>query len=197
MNKKDLEKYISDDLTTRDIANKCGCSQSTVKYWLEKYGLKTQHKQYNKGGYRKEIRDRVGKTGIAFNCKYCGETDPEKFMILTKDRVSYSRCKKCHNIYTIERFRKNKEKAVEYKGGKCQKCGYDKCMDALDFHHIDPSLKDPHFDRFKARNFEKTKRELDKCMLLCSNCHREVHSVIRESCLKDTGIISGGIAEMV
>lgn len=58
-------------------------------------------------------------------------------------------------------------------------CGYDRCPRALDFHHRDPQEKD--FEIAKARDYslkkdgEKLKRELDKCDLLCSNCHRELH----------------------
>ena len=71
--------------------------------------------------------------------------------------------------------------AKEYKGGKCTLCGYNKYLGALDFHHLDPSKKDfgISVDGF-TRSWEKIKRELDKCILICANCHREVHAGISQ-----------------
>lgn len=87
-------------------------------------------------------------------------------------------CKKCHNKNTKERGKRNKQKYVDYKGGKCERCGYNRCLNALDFHHINPKEKDPTFENFRYWGIEKAKEELDKCMLLCSNCHREKHDDI-------------------
>jgi predicted HNH restriction endonuclease len=65
---------------------------------------------------------------------------------------------------------------VEYKGGSCVKCGYKKCIGALEFHHIDPSKKDFTLSHLKSSKFDdKIKNELDKCILVCANCHREIH----------------------
>lgn len=69
---------------------------------------------------------------------------------------------------------KTKLKAVEYKGGKCIVCGYNKSIRALQFHHLDPSQKNFGISG-TTKSFEKLKPELDKCVLLCSNCHAEVH----------------------
>jgi len=71
--------------------------------------------------------------------------------------------------------RRIKEKAVSYKGGQCQKCGYDKCVAALSFHHRDPKEKEFRLSSGRTKNWEKVKKELDKCDLLCANCHMEVH----------------------
>jgi hypothetical protein len=71
-------------------------------------------------------------------------------------------------------MRENKRKAVEYKGGQCQRCGYSRCMAALEFHHISGG-KDFNPARLKSRHFDKIKPELDKCILVCGNCHREIH----------------------
>lgn len=77
-------------------------------------------------------------------------------------------------IRTRERFQKAKEKAVEYKGGACKLCGYKRCIASLDFHHRDPSTKKFGISQSKGRSWDKIKEELDKCDLLCANCHREV-----------------------
>lgn len=65
-------------------------------------------------------------------------------------------------------------KIKEAKGGKCIKCGYDRCLKALEFHHIDPSQKDFTIsnDHFKLLDAVE---ESKKCILICSNCHKELH----------------------
>lgn len=73
-----------------------------------------------------------------------------------------------------------KKWALEYKGYKCQCCGYDKCIEALEFHHINPEEKDFSIsDRDIKLSWEQIKEELDKCVLVCSNCHREIHANVR------------------
>ena len=62
-------------------------------------------------------------------------------------------------------------------GGKCQECGYNKNIAVLEFHHINPDEKDFSIsDRNIKLDWEKIKKELDKCVLVCSNCHREIHA---------------------
>lgn len=88
---------------------------------------------------------------------------------LTKERKIYLRWQ------TSERRRKIKQKAIDYKGGACNKCGYRKSIRSLVFHHINPEEKDFSISNPNIRNWEKIKLELDKCELLCSNCHGEIH----------------------
>ena len=80
-----------------------------------------------------------------------------------------------------KRRKKVKELAVEYKGGKCQLCNYSKCIDALEFHHIDSSKKEFGIgDKGYTRSWDKVRNELDKCIILCANCHREIASGITQ-----------------
>lgn len=73
-----------------------------------------------------------------------------------------------------------KKWGLDYKGNKCQCCGYDKCEAALEFHHLDPAQKDFNIsDRDIKLNWDEIKNELDKCILVCSNCHKEIHNGIR------------------
>lgn len=89
-------------------------------------------------------------------------------------------CKDCE-YYACRKYLANlKLKAIKAGGGECQICGYDKCWRALHFHHVDPSKKE--FAIFegrpghkKVRSWEKLKIEIAKCILLCSNCHTELH----------------------
>lgn len=77
----------------------------------------------------------------------------------------------------IMRWRRIKVKAIEYKGGACTSCGYDKHPAALQFHHVDPSQKDAKWNQVRTRSWDKITHELDKCILLCANCHFILHAV--------------------
>lgn len=93
-----------------------------------------------------------------------------------KDSRTYSDRAEYLKKAVSERRKKLRAKSVEYGGGKCQLCGYKKCGRALSFHHIDPAQKDFGLSaRGLTRSWEKIQKELDKCVLLCSNCHMEVH----------------------
>lgn len=80
-------------------------------------------------------------------------------------------------VEAVQRRRdKLKLMAVDYKGGKCIKCGYNKCVNALEFHHLDDKTKDFAIgSKGYTRSWEAIKEELDKCVLLCANCYREEH----------------------
>lgn len=88
-------------------------------------------------------------------------------------------CKSCTNLQCVERQNACKLKAVEYKGGCCEHCGYKKYLGALEFHHTDPTKKDFGIASASTRSFQNVKAELDKCLLLCANCHREEHARLK------------------
>jgi hypothetical protein len=106
------------------------------------------------------------------NCEHCGH-----FLSLSQFTKTNKKCNFC--IAKIARIKKYNFKAdcITYKGGKCQKCGYNKCPDALEFHHLDPNEKDFEISSVRKYDFSLVQNELDKCLLLCSNCHREEHSL--------------------
>ena len=80
-----------------------------------------------------------------------------------------------------KRRRKLREMAREYKGNKCAICGYNKCARALSFHHIDPKKKSFGVAaKGLTRSWESVKKEIDKCILICANCHMEVHEGITQ-----------------
>ena len=76
--------------------------------------------------------------------------------------------------------KRTKKKIIESMGGCCQICEYNKCAAALELHHIDPNKKEFSFGgiRSSPKKLETLKEELRKCILLCSNCHKEVHAGI-------------------
>ena len=113
-----------------------------------------------------------GRVKKPFLCETCGETTPSKFTGKMK-----STCKKCHSRDIGNRLISSREKAIDYKGGKCEFCGYNKYRGALEFHHKDPTQKDPR--GLKAYKLTRLFAEVDKCLLLCANCHREEHARLR------------------
>jgi len=120
-------------------------------------------------------------------CKYCNiNKEDTEFRIKNKNKqlkngnVVDFRSNQCYECEKIESNNRNKalklnlkQKLVNYKGGKCERCGYNECLDALDFHHKDPFKKE--FAISSSYNFEKSIIEVDKCSLLCKNCHTKLH----------------------
>jgi hypothetical protein len=111
----------------------------------------------------------------AKRCAKCNLEKPVSDFFISKSKISYY-CRECHQIVVLERIRNNKLYAVKYLGGKCIRCGYNSCVDALDFHHREPSKKEGKMTRVLRRSFKNIKKELDKCDLVCCRCHREIHS---------------------
>lgn len=83
------------------------------------------------------------------------------------------------NCYENQKLRglKRKFEYILKRGGKCECCGYNKNIAALDFHHTNPDQKEFQVDMrtFSNHSLEKLEKELEKCELLCANCHRERH----------------------
>ena len=83
--------------------------------------------------------------------------------------------------YLIQAVAKRRKKvrsmAIEHLGGKCAKCGYSKYPEVLEFHHKHPSEKDFSISKSgHCRSWQRVKTEIEKCNLLCANCHRELHA---------------------
>jgi hypothetical protein len=86
----------------------------------------------------------------------------------------------CNTCRTTRSRQNKKRRAVEYMGGKCIVCNYDKCIAALHFHHIEPHDKEFGFSSNMTKPFEVLQIELNKCIIVCSNCHSEVHAGLIE-----------------
>lgn len=127
---------------------------------------------------------------IMKNCLRHGMTE---HVLSTEGRY---RCRKCRVLYDYKKRQNLKIKLVEYKGGECEICGYNKCYRALDFHHIDPSTKLFNINANNlSRNIKELYREADKCQLLCSNCHRELH--YNEELIKETNYRNYNFAKKI
>lgn len=114
-------------------------------------------------------------------CKKCGLTKPiSEFYARPEKKVLtfHNICRDCFNQSAQDGVKRNRQLCLNYKGGRCVICGYNRCAHSLAFHHLDPSKKDaPLFNILTHRTFgDKVKSELDKCILVCANCHGEIHA---------------------
>ena len=115
--------------------------------------------------------------GLTYDCKKCRN-------IRSRNEYHLSDRKPQINNYAVKRRREAKIKAVEYKGNKCQDCGIEHIANyntsIFQFHHRDPNEKDFAVSQINMRSFDNFKQELDKCDLLCANCHHILHWSLKE-----------------
>ncbi|MEN9558487.1 MAG: hypothetical protein RL141_856 [Candidatus Parcubacteria bacterium] len=98
-----------------------------------------------------------------------------------KDKRTYADRADYLKKAVAKRRKRLRELAIAHKGGACALCGYNKCSQALEFHHLDPSKKDFSVSADgSTRSWERIKNEIAKCALICANCHREVHAGITQ-----------------
>lgn len=126
-------------------------------------------------------RAKNSKTGCLKTCSRCHNPQPTSQFYPRRKRVGIGNlspwCRKCYRDDAATRQRAFKERCIQYKGGACLKCGYNRYSGAMDFHHRDPTKKDFGLSRRRSCTWtEEIQRELDKCDLLCANCHRETHA---------------------
>ena len=162
MTKIDLQLFKElalQKVSAKEMSKQLNCSESYVQYLKKKYNLKVRD-------FPKEVK-----------CCICGETDITKFY----NHKQKTRCKKCTIARMKQRTQNFKTKLLKlYGDDKCQICKYDKCYQALEFHHLNP--KEKEFDiaqmlrKSSILNEDIIKEELKKCILVCSNCHREIHA---------------------
>jgi len=142
-----------------------------MRRWLERYGLATARAQ--------RLQSRVEARGSSSDTRYQELPCPQHGMttfILRSDGGG-RRCLKCRSDAVSRRRRRVKQILVEDAGGACVLCGYEKCVAALEFHHVDPAGKAFSIGMHGlTRSLEKARREAKKCVLLCSNCHAEVEA---------------------
>lgn len=112
-------------------------------------------------------------------CTKCLEKKDDSEFYNKPHGKHHTYCKTCNTKDVLARQRRFKRLAVEYKGGECERCGYHKTIAALEFHHKDRTQKEFQISKFRLANWDKNRekiiRELDKCELVCANCHREEH----------------------
>ena len=110
-------------------------------------------------------------------CNQCNIIKDLDNFYTKKNKKPTSYCKDCCKNRSKEQVYNFKYLCLEHlKTHSCMNCGYDRNQAALDFHHLDPNEKDFLIKGNHIKLDDKTKQELDKCIVLCANCHREIHN---------------------
>lgn len=164
---EELNTLVDAGMSTAEIAEVVARSKATVRHWLREYGLKTKRSEERDVALEMQIQ--VGDV-LMRKCTRHGLTE------FKRRSAGGHRCLKCRSEAVTKRRRKVKRTLVDEAGGACQICGYDRCIAALEFHHLEPSEKRFALSHRSARSFASSRAEADKCMLLCANCHSGVEA---------------------
>jgi transposase len=168
-----LEALIDTGMSIAQIARAVDRGKPTVRYWLRQHGLKTRPQEQRFGEASTRVAKAAGRAVVMRECRRHGLTE---FWL---EGRGYYRCKRCRMERVVRRRRRMKEILVAEAGGCCSLCGYDRCVAALHFHHVDPSAKLFHLSmQGVTRSLARARAEMRKCVLLCANCHAEVESGI-------------------
>lgn len=170
-----LRELVLRRLTVRQIAAELDRSPTTVRHWLREHGLKTlptHHREVVRGAKER------GDHEVILECAVHG-------VVRHVRRDTGYRCALCRSADVTARRRRVKRILLNEAGGACVLCGYDRCVAALHFHHLDPEAK--RFGvgaRGVARSLAAARAEARKCVVLCANCHAEVESGLAELALE-------------
>jgi predicted transcriptional regulator len=164
---QELEELIEHGLTLQRIAKELNVSEWTVRYWIERYKL-PRPAEIRREHILGALRTRSAK-------RYCPHHGTAELFV---DRLGHrAQCKQCRSEAVARRRRKVKRILVDEAGGKCARCGYDRCQAALQFHHLDPASKSFGIaGKGFTRSIDELRAEASKCILLCANCHAEVEA---------------------
>lgn len=169
LSRQTLELLVEEGASIAEIAEALDRGKATVRYWLGKYGLRTQCPRRGPQRPGAQLARDEGLDQAILHCPQHGATKH-----VVDKRGSY-RCRRCRAEAVVRRRRKVKILVAEA-GGRCSICGYDRHVAALEFHHLDPNEKEFTLARRGAHSIGKLRAEVSKCVLLCSNCHAEVEA---------------------
>ena len=165
-----LRTLVAGGASVTRIARELGASRHAVKRALEREGLRTDRARVLEAARRARI------AGVGRFERRCPRHGAVPF---ARDARGTYRCTRCSSDAVSRRRRDVKATLVREAGGRCQICGYDRCVGALAFHHLDPRNKSFGMAAGGlARSLSKSREEVAKCVLLCSNCHAEVEAGI-------------------
>jgi hypothetical protein len=168
----ELRPLVDAGLTLAEIALAVDRSQSSVRYWLRRHGLKTTGRRGPRPIVPREKVERAraeGRRTLDATCPHHGEA---VFVIEASGRA---RCRQCRMDRVAARRREVKRILAEEAGGKCVRCGYNRFLGALQFHHRDRKTKLFGLSQKGATiGIDKLREEARKCTLVCANCHAEL-----------------------
>lgn len=180
--KEAILKLRLDGKTYNEIKKILGCSKSVISFHCRKNDL-SNYNTFTKitDDIINQFQDYYDKCGSSIKTSKHFNVSKSTILkyIIVKPKKTDIEVKYQKSRSVIDWRRRKKQELVKYKGGKCSECGYDKCLSALEFHHLNPKEKDFTVSG-KSWGVEKLKKEVDKCILVCANCHIELHENIRK-----------------
>jgi Homeodomain-like domain len=172
LNREQLEPLVDSGATLAQIAEALDRSERTVRYWLAKYGLRTKARRGPNPMVSHEVVQKAIEEGRRTVAGVCSHHGPGVFVIEGSGR---SRCRRCRMERVSDRRRQVKAILIEEAGGRCIRCGYDRFIGALQFHHRDRKKKSFAISRKgHTIGIDRLREEARKCDLLCANCHAEI-----------------------
>jgi 5-methylcytosine-specific restriction endonuclease McrA len=166
---KNLIYLLDKNYNCPQIATELACSETKVKYWLKRFNLQTNNQK----------RLTLRKTGFK-KCSKCKRQLEINQFRLKLGKIPSSYCKKCEAEKSGELFVKNsvtnKLEWIKKFGGVCTLCKNKFPYFVYEFHHKNPEDKEFEWRNIKNASKEIQEKELNKCVLLCSNCHKIVHN---------------------
>lgn len=159
------ERYVERGMTQAKIAEEFQCSPATIIKLMKQYGIEAR---VQSGGRVDPVLERAA---LARQCAWhhCHNALTE--------RQRYFCSRACGYKYRSARqHTEMKQQSVDYKGGKCSLCGYERCIDALTFHHVTGQKEFGIAAHIHSQTWTVIQAELDKCILVCANCHSEIHA---------------------
>jgi 5-methylcytosine-specific restriction endonuclease McrA len=157
--------------TYKEICKELNCAMSTVSYHckLNKIGGHSDRLTEEQKIELQKLYNEIG------SIKKVSKLKGHSFETVKRYVQPKNKAKTVSKTEAVIEWRKRtKQRLIDYKGGECELCGYKKCNRALQFHHLNPEKKDFSISG-KSVSFEKLKDEVKKCILVCSNCHSEIH----------------------
>ena len=171
-----LKQYLAEGKSTNEIAPLMGLkSGSTVRFWMKKHGLTSNA---GKGGC-KVVHAVINKQKV---CLICKESKPVEEFSTRKNRNTAlsSYCKNCQAKDTYKRYEDIKSQLISLKGGKCALCYQTYPVAVYSFHHTGKEHKDFNLADRRHSSLTTVLKELEKCILVCRNCHAEIHEYMKK-----------------
>lgn len=184
--KQELEELVQTYSSMEEILAAMGYSQTkdnrvitNVRNYFDKLKIPHNH---------------IKNTSGFIVCNSCGQNKPESDFYFSNGKLSQKVCKSCVCKNEKEKYHLKQEKLIEFKKSKpCIKCGCSKHY-LIDFHHINPKEKDYAISENSHAKFETLLKEIEKCVPLCANCHREFHYLEREQGITLNEYLNGAMA---
>jgi 5-methylcytosine-specific restriction endonuclease McrA len=171
-------KHLLGTDSDNNLTKIINCSAKTIGNARKKFGIPALH---SRKWTEEDINLTLNKKRKCTVChlikeEECFYVDKSRFYQAKKISRLRRQCISCVEVKRRSARRDHKIKAINLLGGKCQNCGFSSYLSSLQFHHVNSYNKEFTISKdINFKNFNKILSELDKCCLLCSNCHDALH----------------------